>query len=337
MHDKDPIEPADPPSDARDDVAALLDFAGRRPQLPEAEVAPIRAAVHEAFRRQARRAAQRRRLVWGTGGSLAAALLVTIGLMLRPPAAPEAGPAIATVATIEMRFGDVTVPGSRIFAGTILRTGDGGRAAVRLPSGESLRIDSRSAVRFDSPRLVTLEQGALYVDANPALPRGPGLEIATPLGFVRHVGTQFETRLLTGGEPGMAALRIRVREGTVLVRRAGKSQKVRAGGELLLPESGTPRRSEISVYGPDWGWVQRTARPFEIEGARLSDFLDWASRETGLQWQLDAARAGNPRDVILHGSIEGLTAEEALSVVLPSCGYRSRRAGNRLWIESAGP
>lgn len=337
MHDKDPIEPADPPSDAKDDVAALLDFAGRRPQLPEAEVAPIRAAVHEAFRRQARRAAQRRRLVWGTGGSLAAALLVTIGLMLRPPAAPEAGPAIATIATVEMRFGDVTVPGNRIFVGTTLRTGDEGRAAVRLPTGESLRIDSGSAVRFDSPRLVTLEQGALYVDANPALPRGPGLEIATDLGSVRHVGTQFETRLLTGGGPGTATLRIRVREGAVLVRRGGESQKVQAGGELLLPESGPPRRSEISVYGPDWSWVQRTARPFEIEGARLSDFLDWASRETGLQWQLGAPRASDPRDVILHGSIEGLTAEEALSVVLPSSGYRSRRAGDRLWIESAGP
>lgn len=334
MNDEDPI---DPPQ-ADDEVAALFDFAGPRPRLPEAEVAPIRAAAREAFRRQARRTIRNRRLVWAAGGSLAAALLVAIGLALRPPAAPEAGPAVATV---EMRLGDVTVVGApgqtqTISAGMVLQTGEGGRAAVRLPAGESLRIDAGSAVRFESSHLVTLEQGAVYVDADPALPRGPGIEIATPLGSVRHVGTQFEVRLLTGEEPGRA-LRVRVREGAVLVHRAEEIQEVRAGGEILLRKGAVPRRTEVSVYGPDWDWVQRAARPFEIEGARLTDFLDWASRETGLQWRLAAPRGGHLQEVILHGSIEGLTAEEALSVVLPSSGYRARLAGGQLWIERAGP
>jgi ferric-dicitrate binding protein FerR (iron transport regulator) len=311
--------------DDADDVAALLDFAGRRPQLPEAEVAPVRAAAREAFRRQARRTARRRRVVWAAGGSLAAGLLLAIGLILRPPAAPEAGPPVANV---EILIGDA------VMSGPVLRTGSGGRAAVRLPAGESLRIDAGSAVRFESSHLVTLEQGAVYVDADPALPHGPWIEIATPLGSVHHVGTQFEVRLLAE-ERTAAALRVRVREGTVLVRRAGERHEIRAGGELLLSEDGAPRRAGISVYGPDWDWVQSTARPFEIEGARLVDFLDWVSRETGLRWRLGEPRAGKaPQDVILHGSIEGLTAEEALSVVLPGCGYRSRRAGGQLLIES---
>lgn len=325
--------------DDADDVAALFDFAGRRPQLPEAEVAPVRAAAREAFRRQARRTARRRRVVWAAGGSLAAGLLLAIGLILRPPAAPEAGPPVAKV---EILIGDTVMSGGTgraalpqtVYEGAVLRTGEGGRAAVRLPAGESLRIDTNSAVRFDSSRLMALAQGAVYVDADPALSHSPSLEIATPLGSVHHVGTQFEVRLLAA-EGTAAALRVRVREGTVLVRRAGERHEIRAGGELLLSEDGAPRRAGISAYGPDWDWVQSTARPFEIEGARLVEFLDWVSRETGLRWRLGEPHSGKaPQDVILHGSIEGLTAEEALSVVLPGCGYRSHRAGGQLLIES---
>jgi hypothetical protein len=124
----------------------------------------------------------------------------------------------------------------------------------------------------------------------------------------------------------------------VLVSRAGEDEEVKAGGELLVRETGPPERAEISGQGPEWDWVQRAGRPFEIEGARLADFLDWVSRETGLRWHLGEHRGGSsPRDVVLHGSIEGLSAEEALSVVLASSGYRSRRTGDQIWIESAEP
>lgn len=354
MGDEDRIETERP----TDEVAALLDVAGRRPRLPEEEVAPIRAAVRDVFERQARRTARRRRIVWTVAGSLAAGLLLAIGLTLRPPVAPGAG---RPVATVEMMSGDVAVldaegrpaASQTVLSGAVFRTGESGRAAVRLPGGPSVRIDAGSAVRLDSPRLVSLERGAVYVDAGPAATSGQEIEIATSLGSVRHVGTQFETRLLTGGpggDSGAVALRVRVREGTVLVEKAGKTQEVRAGGELLLAEGGRFERAAISVHGPGWDWIQRIAPPFEIEGARLVDFLDWASRETGLPWRLAGRRAGSrPEDVppteavpplegvILHGSIEGLTAEEALAVVLPSSGYRHRRAGEEIVIERAGP
>ncbi len=350
MHDEDRAEPErqpdhpDFPPGAADEVAALLDFAGRRPRLPEAEVAPIRTAAREIFRRQARRTARRRRVVWAVSGSLAAGLLLAIGLILR---APGAGEPIATVAMIERQDGDVAVldaagrsAGPRtVLAGMVLRTGESGRAAVRLPGGSSVRVDAGSAVRFDSSRLVSLERGAVYIDAGPAATPGQErIEVATVLGSVRHVGTQFEARLLTWGGPGVVALRVRVREGTVLVDHAGEVHRVLAGGELLLDEGGRPERAEIPVYGPGWDWTQRTAPPFEIEGARLVDFLDWVSRETGLHWRLAGLRSGStPEEVILHGSIEGLTAEEALAVVLPSAGYRYRRAGDEIRIERAGP
>jgi ferric-dicitrate binding protein FerR (iron transport regulator) len=338
MDDEDRIEPERP----ADEVAALLDVAGRRPHLPEEEVAPIRAAARAAFQRQARRTARRRRLVWAAGGSLAAGLLVTIGLTLRPTAAPEAA---RPVATVEIMDGDVAIldtegrpaASQTMLSGAVLRTGESGRAAVRLPGGTSVRIDAGSAVRLDSPRLVSLERGAVYVDSGPGGTPGQEIEIATSLGSVRHVGTQFETRLLPRSGPGDLALRVRVREGTVLVEQAGETHQVHAGGELLLAAGSRPERTGISVHGPGWDWIQRTAPPIEIEGARLVDFLDWVSREAGLPWRLVGPRAGSrPDDVILHGSIEGLTAEEALGVVLPSSGYRHRRVGDEIVIERAG-
>lgn len=324
MDDETQTDMNRPPA-GEDDLAPLLHLAGRRPRLPEGEVAPIRTAAREVFRRQARRSASRRRLAWTAAAGLAASLLATIGWVLRGPTGPGSHPPVATFA---MRIGEVSIPGS-LSAGAVVTTGDNGLAAVRLPAGASVRIDARSAVRFDSPRLVTLQRGAIYVDSGETASTA-GIEVATAFGSVRDVGTQFEVRLRSG------EIRVRVREGKVIVDHAGEARQARAGGELVLQEDGGFRRAEIPVYGPGWEWVQRLAPPLAIEGASLADFLDWVSRETGLRWRLAEPADRSPEEILLHGSIAGLTAEEALAVVLPSCGYRHRREGDQLWVEPAG-
>ncbi|MEA2564218.1 MAG: transrane sensor [Acidobacteriota bacterium] len=319
--------------ETEEEITMLLRIAGRRPQLPEDEVAPARAAAREVFRQQARRAARRRCLGWTAAAGLAASLLLFIALTSRGPVARK------PVATLEMRTGAVAVSraaGPRdLLAGAVLTTEQGGAAAMRLPSGASVRIDGGSSVRIDSARRVTLERGALYVDSGPAAALDDGIEVSTALGSIRDIGTQFEVRLLQ-----RSTLRVRVREGRVLVDRAGEVHQARAGGELVLAQDGSFRRAGIQVHGPAWDWVQRAAPPFEIEGASLADFLGWVSRETGLPWRLAGPREYRrerlPEEVILHGSIEGLTAEDALSVVLPASGYRHRRVGGQLLIERAG-
>ncbi len=331
------------PGDGDDDeVTRLLRLAGPRPRLSESEVAPLRAEAREVFRRQSRsmgRAAGRRRLAWTVGASLAASLLLLVAGWLFRPTAPGAG---LPVAQLEMRTGQVLLSRSglsrsgALVSGTLVTTGESGRAAVRLASGASVRIDGNSSVRIDSAQALTLEQGALYADSgSPATPRSPatdkGIEIATAFGSVRDIGTQFEVRLLAEG-----ALRVRVREGKVLVDHAGRVHETRAGNELLLHEDGSFRQADVPVYGPGWDWVQHTAPPFTIENASLTDFLNWVSRETGLRWHLAEPDAGAaPEHVILHGSIAGLTPEEALSVVLPGCGYRHRLVGGEIWLEKA--
>lgn len=314
-----------------DEITRLLRAAGPRPRLTEEEAAPVREAAREVFRRQARRAARRRRLTWTAAAGLAAALLLAVALAWR--GLVPRGP----VATLETRTGAVAVSrtaGARdLLAGAVLTTEDSGGAALRLASGTSVRIDAGSSVRIDSTRRLTLERGAVYVDSGPAAAPDHGIEIATALGSIRDIGTQFEARLL---EP--STLRIRVREGQVLVDRNGESHQAHAGGELVLAEDGSFRRADIRVHGPDWDWIRRAAPAFEIEGASLADFLDWVSRETGLPWRLAGPRAGQPpEEITLHGSIEGLAVEDALAMVLPSCGYRHRRVGDRLLIERAGP
>lgn len=311
-----------------DPESRLLRLAGRRPRLPESEVAPLREEAREVFRRQARKARVKRRLGWvaALGSGLAAALLLLfLGPLLRRDPNPP-----PPIAQLEMRTGEVTVSGSGSFLpGTVVTTADGGRVAVRLPAGASVRIDGNSSVRFDSGRTLTLECGALYADVGASGKPHEGIEIATPFGSVRDVGTQFEVRLLPAG------MRVRVREGKVRVD-AERIREAEAGSELLLHADGSSESTEVPVYGPGWDWVQRTAPPFIIENANLDQFLRWVSRETGLRYRLADPR-DDPERVILHGSITGLTAEEALSVVLPGSGYRHRIVEGEIWLEKAAP
>lgn len=310
-----------------DTDSLLLGLAGRRPRLPENEVAPLREEARAVFRRQARKALVRRRLGWtamGSGLAAAVLLLVLVPLLRRDPGSS------LPIAQLEIRTGEVTVSGSgALLPGTVVTTADSGRVAVRLPAGASVRIDANSSVRFDSGSTLTLKRGALYADAGSSAKPHEGIEIATPFGSVHDVGTQFEVRLVPEG------LRVRVREGKVRVD-AERIREAEAGSELLLHADGSSESADVPVYGPGWDWVQRAAPPFTIDNASLAQFLDWVSRETGLRWR-PAEPRDDPRKVVLHGSIEGLTAEEALSVVLPGSGYRYHVVDGEIRLEKAAP
>jgi hypothetical protein len=90
----------------------------------------------------------------------------------------------------------------------------------------------------------------------------------------------------------------------------------------------------VPADGSEWEWVQRAAAPMAIEGATLTAFLDWAARETGRPWRFAPGVPPSAGAMVLHGTIAGLTPEEALSVVLPGCRLRHRVADGAWWIES---
>jgi ferric-dicitrate binding protein FerR (iron transport regulator) len=210
-----------------------------------------------------------------------------------------------------------------------LQTGADGRAALTVARSISLRLDHHTRIAFIDSRRIEVLSGAVYVDSGIAPGARRELFLVTPAGAVRHVGTQYEVRLVSGGT------RIRVREGRVeLSGSTGSSEQLSAGEQLFVARDGGHRREPALAHGDDWSWIGEVAAPFEIEGRPLREFLDWFARETGSsivfadpQAETEAATA------VLHGSISGLRPDEALQVVLPTTRLRGTLRDGNLLIE----
>lgn len=299
-------------------------------------------AVHDAWIRAAR--TQRWR-VWRPVfiGAVAAAVLALTTAVFWPRSSPPASVSPIEVATLRTLVGSIVVtrsgqgeadrevrePGLALRSGDRLSTLHDSRAALTLDRGLAVRLDRDTAITLESGQ-ITLTRGAVYVDA--ASRRLRPLAIATPLGVVRHVGTQFEVRLV--GD----ALRVRVREGTVVVDRASASMPLtsHAGEALLIAPNRTVERQPISTSGAEWTWVTQLAEPFQLERSTLKAFLAWVSREEGWHWQFDnAATQRRAEPIVLRGSIDSLTPAEAVDAVLPACGLAARHDGDRLIVSTS--
>jgi hypothetical protein len=128
-----------------------------------------------------------------------------------------------------------------------------------------------------------------------------------------------------------------VREGRVRLATELGDYEATAGSELSFYAGGRLDRAPALPYGSSWRWVESVRPPLEIEGVRLTAFLDWAARESGRRWRFSDGDGRNDEyDVVLHGSIEGMTVDEALSTVLPSCGLRHQVEGDVLLIVGDG-
>jgi hypothetical protein len=78
-------------------------------------------------------------------------------------------------------------------------------------------------------------------------------------------------------------------------------------------------------------------QPFVLEGATVSAFLEWVSREQGWRWEYaDSAARRIAERAVLHGTIDGLSPEEAVRAVLPALALTSRRDGDRLIVSASG-
>lgn len=214
-------------------------------------------------------------------------------------------------------------------AGASIVTEGKGAIAITMGSGHSVRLDTATRVRVLTGSLLELEEGAVYVDSGGrAGADGGSLGIRTSLGMVRDIGTQYLVRSSDEG------IRIRVREGTVLVNGGNAGNlPVTAGSELAVDEGGSSSFSEAPIYGTAWDWAERTAPMMDLEGKSLRTFLDWFSRERGYRLSYadpETERAAST--IVLSGSILGLTLHEALDAVLPTCGMTSRLVEGDLMI-----
>jgi ferric-dicitrate binding protein FerR (iron transport regulator) len=299
----------------------LLRLAGPRPSVPPEREERVRQAVR-AYWHEAVHGRRRRRMVWLAVPLAAAALIALVILLPQPRPAPPALLGAVEVVTGQARIGTpagdaAASVGMELTEGTAVTTDDRGRVALRLGTA-SVRLDASSRVVLASSTRLSLERGAIYVDAQVPT-AGGGLTIGTPLADVLELGTQFEVRLLDDH------IRVRVREGAVSLLRGNPVHTLAAGEEASLARDGTLQIGRFAGDDLAWQWVLAVAPPFLLEGSSAASFLRWSARETGLdlRWASPEVAAA-AESIVLHGDATGVPPDQAPAAVLPTCGLAHR-------------
>jgi FecR protein len=350
MREPPAMDPTPAPVEGDDlQIAELLRLAGHRPQPAPFRAARVRTAVEAEWRAAVRRRDRRTMLQWIGLAVAASALIVVSGTWLFPTppsesttsnaAATPGVPAKMVVAHLARATGLVTIaenrtdawrllgPGAIVNSGAAVRTDAQSRAALTLAQGQSLRLDMDTQIGFDADGRIHLERGRVYLDSGK---QAAGVEVETPFGTLRDVGTQFDVSLIASG------LQLRVREGQVALTHRDVRVAAARGESVSVARDGTVTRGSVPIAGPEWDWASAAAPPFQLEEASLTAFLDWVSREEGWDWRFaDAATKQRGAGVVLHGSIDKLTPAEALDAVLPTCGMAWRLESGSLIISLA--
>ena len=323
----------------RDDPDAVVRDLLRHPRpgaVDAARAARVRPAVHAAWKDAAAGTRSWKRFVpLAAAAVLIFAIAVTMSYRPRPrplprPAAPIAS---ALFVTSEVMFqhdgqargghvGDQLLPGTHI-------TTHGGRAAITLANGVELRLDSNTDVTLDGEGSLSLDRGALYLDSSRRTGPPNAVAIAARETVIRNIGTRYEVRLSD------QELRVRVRDGRVAVTGAFGVREADRGAQLSVTSSGIVA-GRAPTSGADWDWIVRAISPPQFEGRPLPEFLAWAEREGGRAIRFaDPALERANAATIVYGAIESLTVDEALDVVLPSCGLARRTEGDVITIVEA--
>jgi ferric-dicitrate binding protein FerR (iron transport regulator) len=320
-----------------DDPDAVVRDLLRQPRpasVDAARAARVRPAVHAAWKDAADGTPHWKRWI----AVAAAAVLVLASALplanwLRERGAPQAPIASTLFVTGEVvlqldgqtragRVGEELWPGTRV-------TTYGGRAAIVLANGVELRLDSNTDITLDTDRSMSLTRGAVYLDSSHRTGPPETVAIVARGTVIRDIGTRYEVRLSD------QELRVRVRDGRVEVSNAFGMREADRGGQLRVTSSGI-LSGRASTSGADWDWIVRATRPPQLEGRPLPEFLAWAEREGGRAIRFaDPALERANRATIVYGAIESLTVEEALDVVLPSCGLARHTDGDVITIVAA--
>jgi ferric-dicitrate binding protein FerR (iron transport regulator) len=298
-----------------DIVESLIRNAGRRADPPEEAYRQVFAAASAAFREKTTR---RRERTWLVFAGAAAVLVLAVALMLQwtPPVANqgELARVARSVGGVEVATGDIWQPLAesrpRLTAGMRLRTAGDGGAALALAHGESLRLAGDTEVMFDAPGRLYVQRGKIYVDSG-ARPAASRVEVVTPAGTARDLGTQFELQVAG------AALRLRVREGIVLLDRGGKQLTGQAGEQISIDGLGGVSRARIEPNDPAWQWAESLAPMPDMDGRPVAELIAWVARETGRHLRYESPVVEQRATaVILHGEVRHLPPMQALEAML---------------------
>jgi ferric-dicitrate binding protein FerR (iron transport regulator) len=315
-------------SNAEAEVERLVQLGGPRRVPDPAARTRAHDAVRDAWRETVDARVRQRRIVRIAGGLAAAAAVIIVVALTRgrgPSPAVEVARVVIGAVTATSRDGSGrrdARPGDAVMSGETIATGPQGLAALSVSGGGELRMNSATTLRLAAVRQFDLGAGQVYLDSGGAA----ALAVETPAGVVRDIGTRFEIKVEG------TRVRVRVRDGAVRLQTDGLEVDAGPGTQLVASPGARPDLSAVPTYGAEWSWVARAA-PFAIEGATLDDFIRWIEREDGrrvvfadpdLRKSAGAAR--------LHGSVAGLTAEDALGIILPASGLTYEISGNQIVV-----
>jgi ferric-dicitrate binding protein FerR (iron transport regulator) len=200
-----------------------------------------------------------------------------------------------------------------------------------LASGGTLRLSSGTALKIVSDHHVRLIDGIVYLDFPPTLVQGERFVVETLAGMFEHSGTQFEIAVQQDRS------RLRVREGLVKWRSAGASEITKAGAEMTVERNGVITRQAIVTTGRDWAWAEALAPDYSIDDQPMLGFLEWVARETGRKLTFaDSSARNQVTGITLHGSVQGMTIMEALSLVMQTTPLRFDLAEDQIRVSSKG-
>jgi len=331
--------------DNNESLARLIKLAGERPEIPlsvesrvyhrvhrewqtataEPNGEKVYKEVHKTWRRGSLRAAVLR---WTLPLGVAASAVIAVLMLTPPDTAPLQLAAtvsrVVNAGPLNSRYSE----GTAVHSGETISTGPDEGLSLLLARGESLRIDANTEIRIDSANHFALLSGRIYADSGQFVYREGGLNIETGFGRVTDVGTQFSV------SASDESLEVAVREGRVDVQSEQAAYAARIGERLTLKAGQAAVITELDTHDAYWGWVADLAPTLDLSNKSLLDFLKWAARETGreLQFSSDELRMFAMRTDV-HGSIEGMTPDEALVAILAATTVHYRIENHRIFIE----
>lgn len=322
----------------QDPLEELLKFAGRREHVEPHRLDRAEKQLFDHWQQtlRLRRSSERRRRAKQVGGffALAASVVLAFTLLFR---FQDQAPVVATVAyvvgSMEVGFRDQPMAeiatGAELRAGSIVETNDNSGASLILASGHNVRVAASSRLRLQADSIM-LDQGSLYIDSGHGGAKSR-LLVRTSFGTVSELGTQYLATVTND------SIEVSVREGAInIAREDGPTLTAKAGEAVLMKRDGSVSKETIKTYGERWQWASTLGQPIELEGSMLAEYLSWISREYG--WEIRYATGTlerRARSVELHGSIQGLSSEDALASVIESVEWRHTLLDGVVSVSSA--
>lgn len=192
-----------------------------------------------------------------------------------------------------------------------IRTGMNSFASINMNNGLNVRISENSQIELLAIDEVTANSGIVFVNTQSSLNPGNVITISTPFGEVKDIGTQFQVKITP------IDWQIQVREGQVEINDGAEQHFASKNERIAISADDSVQVTEISSDDASWEWTQEVSSAFDLEGSRLSEFLNWVGIETGkeIEYQSEIARI-SAHLTILHGSVEGLKPIDSLATVL---------------------